>query len=340
MRLTRRGWFVLLVVAAAIVSGALFGPRGLNAVAAPGAVALIAAAVQVARVDRPRIDRVIPAAGTQGDRIDVLLRFGADPPVGAIVWDAVDEGLASVADRRGITVSEPTVPYGLDLEDRGEHTVGPATVEARDVLGLVAARFDYSRTDAILVRPRPRRLRGPRVLDLARLHGGVDDDRAEFEQLRSYRRGDSVRDIHWKTSAKRPDGELVVKQFVSTERSTEVELAATATPGAADGMAVAVASIAVFLLEAGARVGLTTGSGRIPPAEGPDHRDRLLDHLARVEGAPLPGHAIERADVVVTASAEGTEVDLGPIACPFDDLATDHDTPVDSARHGGEAATP
>lgn len=320
MRLTRRGWFVLAVVVVAIVSGAVFGPRGLNAVAAPGLVAVVAGAVQARRFERPNLDRVVDSTGTRGDVIPVRLRLSTPTPFHAAVDDAVGDGLVAEESRRRTTVDDGVIEYDLELAARGRRRVGPLTVEAFDVLGLVSTTFVYSSSATILVRPRVRRLRGPRQTDLAWLYGGRGDDRDEFDQLREYERGDPVRDIHWKSSAKRWDESLVVKQFVADERTETVEVAAAGDAAGIEAMAEATASIAVHLLDAGVRVGVTTASGRLPPGDGPDQRAAVLDHLALVDPGRPPETAARDADVFVDATDERVVVDLGGVTCGIDEL--------------------
>lgn len=332
MRLTRRGWFVAALVAGAIVSGALFGPRGLNAIAAPGVVALAAAFVRVARIDRPAFDRELPSRGQRGETVPVTLELAADTPFSAHVRDDVGEGLAATGNERDVAVADTELTYDLHLEARGERSVGPATVEARDVLGLIAKEFEFTTRHELLVRPRVYALAGPRRADLVTLYGGSSDDRQEFDHLRLYRRGDPVRDIHWKSSAKQPTDDLVVKTFAADESTRAVELAGEAAAGHDDAMASALASIAVDLLDEGIRVGITTPGGRLEPRGGADQRGRVLDHLARVGAGRLPEPDAERAEVRVESTADGTRVYLDDRPIPFADLAgVDVDEPAADA---------
>ena len=98
MRLTRRGWTVVAVGVSGTAMAALFGARALNAVVFPCVVALVAALVQVRRIDPPRVDRTLPKNGFPGDSGEVTLRFETDAPFTATVEDAlpssVDGGAA------------------------------------------------------------------------------------------------------------------------------------------------------------------------------------------------------------------------------------------------------
>ncbi|NUN12559.1 MAG: DUF58 domain-containing protein [Myxococcales bacterium] len=101
--------------------------------------------------------------------------------------------------------------------------------------------------------------------------------------VKDHRPGDSVRDIHWKVTARR--GRLIAKEydrpsmravwfvFPNVVRS-ESEIAAF------ERAVVRVASLAVAYLDNSYQVGLVTYDGVLPPDAGPRQRSRLLHHLA------------------------------------------------------------
>lgn len=335
MRLTRRGYAVAGVVVLVVASGAVFGPRGLNAIAAPGAVALAYAGVQVWRLDRPAVDRSLPRHGPQGSTVAVELAVDADRPFSARVIDEVGRGLEAVGNDRAITVGTGAIEYEVTLRRRGDRTVGPATVVARDVLGLVSRRFDVPGTGAILVRPPVTPLSGPRANEL--VWTVVGDDRQEFDTLRHYRRGDPLRDIHWPTSAKIPDEALVVKSFRADEGATSVHVVGESDGETADQMAAATASVAVHLLEAGLRVGLVTADGRLDARSGGDQRSRVLDALARCRGGSVGDGDRRAADVIVDAGPTGVTVEFARGVTGFNDVAG---RPVSLPTVDGTAASP
>ncbi|MEZ6065364.1 MAG: DUF58 domain-containing protein [Planctomycetaceae bacterium] len=111
-----------------------------------------------------------------------------------------------------------TTHYQLRLEQRGIYRLGPVQINTRFPLGLVERGVVIDLGDQILVYPRLGVLGSDwqtRLQAAARLamhkqpQGGSQDD--EFHKLREYRRGDDLRSIHWKTSARR--GELMVREF-------------------------------------------------------------------------------------------------------------------------------
>lgn len=320
MRPTRRGYAIAAVVLLAVASASFFGARGLNAIAAPGVVALAYAVVQVWRVDAPTVDRDLPDRGEQGSTVTVTLELDAGRPYSAQLADAIDAGLDATGNERPVTVGGDPIRYELHLRERGDRTVGPATVEARDVLGLVAREFEAGRTDDVLVRPPVLPLSGPRANQLVWMFGG-GDDRQEFDFLRHYRRGDPLRDIHWPSSAKVPGEDLVVKHFSAEEGATSVRLTGESRAGHADQMAAAAASLAVHLLTAGLRVELTTFDVDLDARGGVEQRERVLDALARTAGGPLRDVHRRDADVLVSAGPDGVTVTVADTVSPFVDVA-------------------
>lgn len=320
MKLTRRGYALLAVVVLAVGSASLFGARGLNAIAAPGLVAFAYAIVQVWRIDEPVVARDLPQHGEQGMTVPIELNVEVDRPYSARLLDTVGDGLEAAGNVCDATLGAGPVRYELFLRRRGDRRVGPATVEAQDVLGLVTRRFEVRGTASILVRPAVYPLSGPRADELVSVFGG-GSDRQEFDFLRHYRRGDPLRDVHWRSSAKVPGHDFVVKEFSTGEGERSVRLAGESSGGHADKMAAATASIAVHFLAAGLRVGLATSDTRIPPQGGTEQRDRVLDALALTRGGGLQDADRRDADVLVTADPYGVKVAVADATAPFSQVA-------------------
>jgi len=306
MRPTRRGWAVILTIALAFGSALAFGPRGLNAIVTPGAVALVAAAWQLRRLDPPSLSREHSPRGEQGGTARIRLAFDTDTPRSARVVETVG---GVVAMDRAQTLGRTTLTCDVDLTDRGELSVGPTTVSVRDGLGLIKRTFDYPTTDSILVHPPIRQLPGPVRSALVAVHGATGEDRQAVEGIRHYRRGDPLRDVHWKKSAAQADRELVVKRFAAEAGSQSVAVVAEADPGETDAMAAVAASVAVTLVEAGVSVALETPAGRV----GPDGAGRraVLDHLARVGPGAVSARTRREADVGISATADGVRISVG-----------------------------
>lgn len=333
MRLTIRGWAVVAIVAASIAMSWQYGPRALNAIVVPLVVVLLAGFVVTLRIDRPEVRRLPVEEGFIGETREVEFVVETDSDVAATVRDAVGTGLSATGGRDATDRSdrEPAAEFGpaletiLDgerhfthdvrLEERGERTVGPLTIAVSDILGLTRRRFEFEETATVVVYPRVHELRGEAAHALQELATATAQrNREEFDHLREYRRGDSLRDVHWKAAAKQPDDNLVVTEYAVDEGVGSVTVAAECTAGREDELATAVASIAVTLLETNVRVGLVGGDVRLQPNEGRSHYYDLLGVLAGLE--PGAGTAAleerERADaeILVTAETDGTTVDV------------------------------
>jgi len=319
MRLTGRGRAVLVVTLSGFVLAWLFGARSLNAVVLPAAIALVAAVLQVASLDVPSVTRDVPPDGFPGDTGTVTLSFDADSPFGATVTDQLSAGLS------GDPVVETTVgatpaTYEVTYERRGAHDIGLVTVTARDVLGLAEAELTVPGQDTVLVFPTLRDVTPGARHSLQSLYDVTrSEERDEFDRLREYERGDALRDIHWRSSAKRDD--LVVKEFAADSMTDSVDITAGARAGYDDEMAEAAASVAAVLVNAGIPVTLTTPTGRV--SVGGNNLTPVLEHLA-VAGHGQP--PTPDADVTVFADRE-TEVGIGGEVWSFEAMC-------DAARGG------
>jgi len=342
MSLTRRGRALVVVVVAGVAMAGLYGPRALNAVVVPSLVALAAGALVVRRTASPDVERVAPDDGFVGEDHTVELRLSADRPYTARVHDAVDDGLDPDGNDVVATVGGDPVEYGVNYARRGEHTVGPLTVTARDVLGVAERSFTFHTETTLLVYPTVHDLRGPARTALNGLpQFELTNMRGEFDSLREYRRGDALRDVDWKSSAKHPDGEFIVKEYVDEDDLGSVVVVAEADgdPAAADAMAEAAASVAAFLLGAGLTVGVNAPEGVVDPAGGRSQRRRVLELLARTGPGSVPDGERAAADVAVTGHADGTAtvtVDGEPV--PFETPAEPGGDPAAGVGAAGTAA--
>ena len=251
IRPTRRGYAVLAVGAAAFAAGAVFGPRALDAVVLPVGIALLAAVVQVWRTPAPTVERRLPPADEPGATGVVEVTLDAPEPYPATLRDRLPagvqsdsipgdvEGDATTAGAREATVETTVggdaVSYEITPRHRGKHEIGPASVVAVDVLGLVERTHAVDTRDAVIAFPRVRALSSAVRADLrttsqSRSAAGRD----EFDNLREYVRGDALRDVHWKSSAKRND--LMVQEFTADADPEHVTVAAgtTSADGGAD----------------------------------------------------------------------------------------------------------
>ncbi|WP_311170608.1 DUF58 domain-containing protein [Halobellus ordinarius] len=354
MRPTRRAYVVLAVVAGAIVSGSLFGARSLDAVVVPALVALVAAVVQVWRAPTPTIERTLPPARPAGTSGTVDLRLDAPRSYPATVSDRLPPGIDGdgggvdgdgrdpEADSDGEVDDEDTEADGDDAESteataavvdatiggdsvsyeitprrRGEHEIGPATVVVTDVLGLVARTIRVENRGTLLAFPPIRRLAPGARTELLAASGAVDprpSGRDMFDGLREYVPGDALRDVHWKSSAKR--GALVVQEFAGEPDRDRVVVAAGL--GAVDGGGQRIDS---------GNDGVTAGDRSTQNTRDTESDDRGTDPHARgprPDTGGIPAGAVDAGDETGPAPADlgSAQIDVETVDAMAEAAAT------------------
>lgn len=360
MHLTRRGWTVAGVGAGAFFLAVGFGARSLNAVVVPAVVALLAGYVQVRFLRDVTVVRDAPGddyVGRQGVATVGFRDFDGDEidrPFVATVRERVGEGLRVVSPAEAgdgdpseyavgrdgdgeyasfeTAVGSEDLRYVVEYERRGERTLGPASLTARDVFGLTEVEVPVRGTQTVLVYPRIYRLSPWGRNPLRRLEEfGRSRQREEFEELREYSPGDPLRDIHWKTTAKRD--ELVVKEFAAEAEAETVTLSGGSKPGSADEMADALASLALALVEEGIPVDVSTARGNVEVGPKRGGVRRLLRTLALVTAGRAPD---PEADVVVRADDGCAVVTVAGDEYRFTDLVSGTADPAASANRTGD----
>ncbi|MEF8799502.1 MAG: DUF58 domain-containing protein [Halolamina sp.] len=344
MSLTNRGKGVAVIAIGGFLLALLFGSRSLNAVVVPAVVLLAAAYVQVTRLPDLAIVREPPADAHVGEvrtaEIAFTDRDGEElrrPFIGT-VSEYVGDGLRIVPPGdEGEDVSEYTVRENLDgsteaqfqtavgneslsyrvrYEQRGERELGPATVTATDVFGLMETGIHIRETGSVLVYPQVHFLRSWSRESLRRLREyGRSEQRDQFEELREYHPGDPLRDIHWRTTAKRD--KLVVKEFAAEAEAEAVTIAAGANVDGADRMAEATASVALTLVDEDIPVDVALPRGEV--SVGPERGGELalLRTLATAKAGRLPD---PEADVRIHGRGEEATIEVGETEYRFTEL--------------------
>ncbi|ELZ79521.1 hypothetical protein C455_08052 [Haloferax larsenii JCM 13917] len=316
MRPTLRGWAALVVVALGVGNAVAFGPRALDAVVVPVVVALVVGAVQVWRISPPRAVRSSPEDGFPGETHTVTLDIESNRPFPATTTDALSDGLDGDSNTQSL-VGGGTISYDVAYQSRGLATIGPASIVATDILGFFTRTFTVGGTTEILVYPRLRSLSATARRDLSLLsHFGASDERGEFDRLRPYVPGDSLRDVHWKSTAR--SGNLVVKAFADHADPDAVAVSVGSIEGRVDDVAEATASLCWSLLDAGVPIHLTSPGGTIDAAPG-DQR-HVLAHLAQMDAGSVPD---ENAGVVVRGDVGQTHIAFGGHETTFERLSAD-----------------
>ena len=194
--------------------------------------------------------------------------------------------------------------YQVRSDVRGKFEIGPMSVRVSDPFGLVELGRAFHTTVSLTVTPRTVPL--PQI-PLGGAWTGSGDNRprafatgsAEDVTVREYRRGDELRRVHWRSSAKM--GELMVRREEQPWQSRATlfldnRLRAHRGQGIASSLEAAVsaaASIAVHLSHRGFMVRFVTAAGE-DPNNAWHYRDAdlntapLLEALAVVQPIQLP----------------------------------------------------
>lgn len=294
------------VIAAALVFGSRpLGVAGLGLLVAAGGARLWAGLVQgpVAVVHRAE-----PAPATEGDRVRLRIetRRASRVPVASFVAHGVLGRLGAYECRlreRGRTAAGE-----LDLGElpRGSFPISEARLVLGDYLGLESVSIAVDSTAAgVVVHPRLVSLQtlfsdaGRRAGDgrrlLLRRPAGFD-----FHSVREYEQGESLRRVHWPTSARR--GQLMVKELEDAPRDAVVVMldcdpagAAGDPPDSSFDTAVRAAGSVLNAYVARGRTAALVTTGRAGPvvqARSSDSDCRtVLDALAAVEPDALHGLA-------------------------------------------------
>jgi uncharacterized protein (DUF58 family) len=168
-----------------------------------------------------------------------------------------------------------SVSYQVRSDVRGRFEIGPMSVRVSDPFGLVELGRTFRTTVPLTVTPRTVLL--PQIL-LGGAWTGSGDNRprafaigsAEDVTVREYRRGDDLRRVHWRSSAR--FGELMVRREEQPWQSRATlfldnRLASHRGQGIASSLEAAVsaaASVAVHLTHRGFAVRLVTATGEDP----------------------------------------------------------------------------
>ena len=199
--------------------------------------------------------------------------------IGVAVLDATgdDRWVWSDVPAQGTAV----VHVAFSPRRRGVHLVPPLTAETRFPLGIFRVWTVWRPAAQVLVYPAPEPNPPPLPPGEPRA-GGAGVTRAQhtgdFDGVRSYRRGDPLKQVVWKKVAKA--GELVSRDAEQAQRyELWLDLAKAGGPDIEHRLS----RLAAWVLQAdrlGADYGLRLGGRIIAPATGPVHRRACLEALA------------------------------------------------------------
>ncbi|MFD5599096.1 DUF58 domain-containing protein [Leucobacter sp. NPDC058333] len=221
--ITPTGYFVLAVAVLSVLLGATLGwieawfvAIGFGVLLLVGLPFLIGSRAYLVRIAVDRL-RVV-AGGEVALRVEVE-NSGARPALPATAELPVGEALREIPIPFIGPRGSASVPIGIPAVSRGVIEVGPLTLARRDPLGLV--RREITWRDRHLVHVHPRTVLLPqgsaglvRDLEGAASRRLTDSD-LSFHAVREYVRGDAMRHVHWKSTAK--TGKLMVRQYEESQ---------------------------------------------------------------------------------------------------------------------------
>ncbi|MBI4284675.1 MAG: DUF58 domain-containing protein [Chloroflexi bacterium] len=219
----------------------------------------------------------------------------------------------------------------VDCQRRGEFSLGQFTLTARDPFGLFSSKRQLGEPQSVTVCPKTVELPCFEVAPLANAKYGpaqwlTELDGTSIGGVREYTSGDSLRHIHWRSTAR--TGRLQVKVFDADRPRYPIknawlliDMCGAAYQGDKDGkiadLAVtAAASVSKRCVDIGCRVGLVAQGDRpylLAPEAGEQHLWQVLTTLAvmKPEGGEPVDHVVlnelgrfadESAIVIVTPS--------------------------------------
>jgi uncharacterized protein (DUF58 family) len=300
--LTTRGRSFLAAAAAAGISAIVLGERDLLRVAVLlAALPLLAAAyVGRSRYKLACTRSLEPGRAPVGSSARVILRLQnmSRLPTGTLLLeDKLPYALGSrprvVLERLGAHQAS-SVAYTVRADVRGRYPIGPLVIRLTDPFGLCELTRSFPSVDKLTVIPQVVPL--PTVR-LAGEYAGTGESRARSVAVhgeddaatREYRRGDDLRRVHWRSTAR--TGELMVRREEQPWESRATVVLDTRVfahrgegPTASFEWAVsATASIAMHLRHAGYKLRLVTGSGVDIDAAEAAGEGVILDTLADVK---------------------------------------------------------
>jgi uncharacterized protein (DUF58 family) len=300
--LTTRGRSFLAAGSAAAVSAFILGEKDLLRVAILLAMLPLLAAAYVGR-SRYKLActrSLEPGRAPVGSSARVILRLQnmSRLPTGTLLLeDRLPYALGSrprvVLERLGAHQAS-SVAYTVRADVRGRYPVGPLVIRLTDPFGLCELTRSFPSVDRLTVIPQVVPLPAVR---LAGEYAGTGDSRARSVAVhgeddaatREYRRGDDLRRVHWRSTAR--TGELMVRREEQPWESratvvldTRLDAHRGEGPTASFEWAVsAAASIAMHLRQAGYKLRLVTGAGVDVDATEIGGEGAILDTLADVK---------------------------------------------------------
>ncbi|HET7760638.1 MAG TPA: DUF58 domain-containing protein [Gaiellaceae bacterium] len=305
--MTRRGRLALALGVITYFAAWAFGSKILYPVALGLPLAVLLAWLWTALANRPLdLTRKLPSGERlEGEDVPVKVRLASQRRLVPARW-TLRERIGKLGERTATLTSDGHAGYLLEGLPRGRYTFEQSVAVIEDPFGLERVEQPLDAPGALLVYPRLVELDrlfsegGTRAQDgrrlLLRRPSGFD-----LHSVREYEHGDSLRKVHWRTTARR--AQLMVKELEDAPRD-EIAVLLDADPDAVVGESFdvqvrAAGSVLLSHVRRGRRAVLAINGSQpeqqaVRSAEG-DWR-QALDLLAAVEPEPGPPLAAMLAD--------------------------------------------
>ncbi|WP_460407496.1 DUF58 domain-containing protein [Actinophytocola sediminis] len=296
----------------------------LGAVGAAVVVAMARPRAEVTRTVHPdRVERGTPALATLVVRNTTTRRHGG--------FSAVDRAGATehrIQVRPLATGAEATYHYELPTDRRGRLRIGPLVLNRADPFWLVRTNRMIGSTTTVLIYPKRHAVRAASVAFPRHHYDGPTTDPPlrgsnDLVAVREYVRGDEVRLLHWRSTAK--TGVLMVREYTDPALAgftVVLDTRAGALTEEAFEHAVEVATSLLYAgAEAGQRCRLITSTGtNVATDSGLPGAQVLLDELCLVtqdadaRGPVVPAELATRRPAGSLVVVTGPAADLGRAA--------------------------
>jgi uncharacterized protein (DUF58 family) len=211
--ITRHGWTAIIAASACFAIGRVFGLIELYVLGAGIVISLLVAVISVQRRLPPlNVRRIVsPAMVSVGEpaRVDIqLANLGRQPSPYLQLWEPVGNNGGAPMQLAKLGPGQAAgAAYRVPTTRRGLIHIGPLRALRRDVLGLTQRTTTLAGTEEVLIVPHTVPLPFPSVGSSGRLGQHLrmkswGQTGSEFHSLREYVRGDDIRRINWKASAR------------------------------------------------------------------------------------------------------------------------------------------
>ena len=291
--ITRHGWTAIVAAGASFAIGRVFGLIELYVVGVGVVIAVLVAVISVQRRLPPlSVKRIVsPSMVSVGEpaRVDIqLANLGRQASPYLQLWEPVgNNGGAPMQLAKLGPGQAASAAYRVPTARRGLIRTGPLRALRRDVLGLTQRTTTLAGTEEVLIVPHTVGLPFPSVGSSGRLGQHLrmkswGQTGTEFHSLREYQRGDDIRRINWKASARATS--LIVRETAleGIRRCTVVlDMSASEYVGSSFEQAVvAAASVTASSAHTGVATRFVTHEVDL---RGPDVAANALRWLATVE---------------------------------------------------------